>query len=135
DFGRDPLPADLTVDRRDSVFWADEYGDAVGALGPGGVSREWRPAQRNSLTDSPVADRDGNLWFIEHGAGLITRLSGIAGGPFDRSMSPPTFTARTAGGTLSGDGLRAFTSIDVAVTRGGSVVKQVSGAAVSGGAV
>ena len=39
DFGTAPTPADLTVDRAGTVFWADEYGDIVGTVRRAGRAR------------------------------------------------------------------------------------------------
>src|SRR3954452_15497840 len=125
DFGRDPLPADLAVDRRDTVFWTDEYGDAVGSLNDTGTGQRWRPCARNSLTDSPALDSEGNLWFRETGASLMTRISGITAGAA-RPDAPPSFVARTAQGTVSATGLAEAKSVDVAVVRDVRVVRDVS---------
>src|SRR5204862_5363543 len=76
DFGRTPIPADITVDRRDTLYYADEYGDEMGSVTDGGGQQQWRPAERNSLTDAPTVDSAGNLWFVEVGANLVTRISG-----------------------------------------------------------
>ena len=132
DFGRDPLPADITVDRRDTVYWADEYGDAMGSLTAAGAQHQWRPAERNSLTDSPMSDVEGNLWFIEVGADLLTRISGITAGT-EPPAPPPTFVARTAQGTVSAQGLSEVKSVDVAVVRNGQVVKQAAAVGVNRG--
>jgi len=133
DFGRTPIPADITVDRRDTLYYADEYGDEMGSVTDGGSQQQWRPAERNSLTDAPTVDGAGNLWFVEVGANLVTRISGIADRPFSRE-TPPTFVARTAGGTLSADGLEDVSSLDVTVTRGGQTVKTATAGVANGSA-
>jgi streptogramin lyase len=121
DFGRRPAPADVTVDRKGTLFWTDEYGDAVGSMTLDGTQHQWRPSDRNSLTDSPTTDTDGNLWFLEGGANLMTRISGItAGSPLPDG--PPTFTVRTATGTVSATGIHETRSMDVQVLRDGRVV-------------
>ena len=86
DFGTAPTPADLTIDRAGKVFWADEYGDIVGTVLTEGAREDWRPgrsirpAARRSLTDSPLVDPAGDLWFLEAGANRITRVSGVSAG-------------------------------------------------------
>src|SRR4051794_19113253 len=125
DFGRDPVPADITIDRRDTVYWADEYGDAVGSLTASGGQHLYRPADRNSLTDSPVSDSEGNLWFIEAGASLITRISNVTAGT-PRPDAPPTFTVNTASGTVSGSGVKEVDAVSVQLLRDGRVVDERS---------
>ena len=41
DFGTAASPADLTVDRAGTVFWADEYGDIVGSVQTRGARADW----------------------------------------------------------------------------------------------
>ena len=83
DFGTAAGPADLTVDSAGTVFWADEYGDIVGSVQTRGARADWgpgrsfRPAARRSLTDSPLVDAAGDLWFLEAGANRITRIAGV----------------------------------------------------------
>ncbi len=85
DFGQIVQMADLTADSSGTVFIADEYGDQITAvrLGQGVVGR-WRTVRRQSLTDQPIADVQGNLWYIEVGANLIVRIKGITTGPVGR---------------------------------------------------
>ena len=82
DFGQLVQMADLTADSSGTIFIADEYGDQITAvrLGQGVVSR-FRTVRRQSLTDQPIADVQGNLWYMEVGANLIVRIKGITTGP------------------------------------------------------
>jgi streptogramin lyase len=83
EFGRTLAPADLAIDAAGTAWIADEYGDQIATAkvaADGSIDARFgfRPTGRNSLTDSPFVDPDGNLWFIEGGANLITRISGVA---------------------------------------------------------
>jgi len=83
EFGRALAPADLAIDPAGTAWIADEYGDqiakaTIAADGSIHASFAFRPTARNSLTDSPLVDPQGNLWFNEAGANLITRISGVA---------------------------------------------------------
>jgi len=66
------------IDGADNVFFADEYGDQIGSANVSGVTRLFRPVQRNSSPDRLTVDGCGNLWFAEESAQLITRFAGIA---------------------------------------------------------
>lgn len=77
-FGARTQPADLVTDPAGTVFVTDEYGDQITALTPSGIKDRWRPTERVSLTDQPMIDPAGNLWFLEAGANLITRIKGVA---------------------------------------------------------
>ena len=78
DFGQLVQMADLTSDAAGTIFVADEYGDQITAVRLGqGVVGKWRTVRRQSLTDQPIADADGNLWYMEVGANLIVRIKGI----------------------------------------------------------
>jgi streptogramin lyase len=134
DFGRAAVPADLTLDRAGNVFWVDEYGDVVGEMTAGGEHRTWRPARRNSLTDTPMIDDQGDLYFLEVGANLLTRLRGVSPGGVLRPGAPPVVTTDLRTGAVSAEGLRATDQVDVVVRRGGAVVGSASDVAVSGGA-
>jgi streptogramin lyase len=134
DFGRAAVPADLTIDRAGNVFWVDEYGDVVGERTAGGEHRTWRPARRNSLTDSPMIDDQGDLYFLELGANLMTRLRGVSPGGVLRPAAPPTVTADLRDGSLSAGGLRATDQVDVVVRRGDVQVGSATDVPVSGGA-
>jgi hypothetical protein len=92
-FGARTQPADLVTDPAGTVFVTDEYGDQITAVTPSGIKDRWRPTERVSLTDQPMIDPAGNLWFLEAGANLITRIKGVAAthrlqGP-DTSSSGP----------------------------------------------
>lgn len=79
EFGAGTQPADLVADPAGSVFVTDEYGDQVTMVtASGSIKERFRPTERVSLTDQPLTDRFGNLWFLEAGANLITRISGVA---------------------------------------------------------
>jgi streptogramin lyase len=120
EFREQASPADLTVDRNGKVFFVDEYGDAVGAASAAaGFDQYWRPRARQSITDKPVVDANGNLWFTETGANLLTRLSGVAA-PALPPAAPPVFTADTLRHTISATGLRDVADVEVEVQRGGS---------------
>jgi streptogramin lyase len=83
EFGRALAPADLAIAPDGTAYIADEYGDqiataTVAANGDVVAKFGFRPTGRNSLTDSPMVDAAGNLWFVEGGANLVTRISGVA---------------------------------------------------------
>jgi hypothetical protein len=103
DFGADNQPADLVADPAGTVFVTDEYGDQITAVTPSGVKEHWRPTERVSLTDQPMTDAQGNLWFIEAGANLVTRIKGIAATQ-GAGGTPPGggSTGGGGGGTTSG---------------------------------
>jgi virginiamycin B lyase len=132
DFHEQVAPADLTVDPAGAVFFADEYGDAIGEAGTGGFDRYWRPAERQSQTDEPAIDADGNLWFVESGANLLTRIDGVAT-PAPPPAPPPLFTADTSAQTVTGSGLRDAGSVDVDILRSGALVARAGGVGVAGG--
>jgi streptogramin lyase len=92
DFNSQAAPADLVIDRADTVFFVDEYGDQVATATTAGVGRRWRPSTRISHTDHPIIDASGNLWFTESAAGLITRFSGVATPPIPTPTPTPTPT-------------------------------------------
>lgn len=138
-FKRRVNPADLGIDRAGSVFVADEYGDAILQARPGASAAaqpawSWLPpTDRNSLTDAPLPDADGNLWFLEAGAAIITRISGVTAG-LPNPGPAPSIVAETATGALSASGLREMSAIDVTVRRGGAVVTRADAVPVAGGA-
>jgi len=134
EFREQAAPADVAVDRNDTLFFTDEYGDAIGAANSDGFRRFWRPRARQSLTDKPVLDAEGNVWFTETGANLLTRLTGVAA-PALAPAAAPVFTADTIRHDVSATGLRDVTSVDVTVVRDGTVAGHADGAPVSGGAV
>ena len=73
EFGRVLAPADMAIDADGKVFFSDEYGDQIATAtvdDTGQIHPEFafRPNARNSLTDSPLIDPSGNLWFLEAGA-------------------------------------------------------------------
>jgi len=122
DFGRVPDPADLAIDRAGTIFWADEYGDAIGEMTNAGTPKPpFRPAERQSLTDSPAITPDGDVWFIESAAEIVSRLRGVSAG-LRRHGAAPEIVADTATSRLRGSGLLDVTSVDWSVRRGSSVV-------------
>jgi streptogramin lyase len=83
EFGRALAPADIAIDPAGTAWIADEYGDqiakaTIAADGSIKATFAFPPTARNSLTDSPLVDPQGNLWFNEAGANLITRISNVA---------------------------------------------------------
>jgi streptogramin lyase len=125
EFGRELAPADIAIDRAGKAYFTDEYGDQIAtatvAANTGAITAEqaFRPTARNSLTDAPMVDDKGNLWFIEGGANLITRISGVTAG-LPLPARAPSLTANTATGRITASGLREMTSVDVRVLRGAS---------------
>ena len=140
DFGTAASPADLTIDSAGTVFWADEYGDIVGSVQTRGARADWgpgrsfRPAARRSLTDSPLVDAAGDLWFLEAGANRITRIAGV-GAPTPAVAARPDVDVDLSADTLAIRGLTDATSADVVVERGGREVARAAGVAVSAGVV
>ena len=137
EFRRALAPADMAIDAAGTVYFADEYGDqiasaTVAADGSIEAKTAFRPAARNSLTDSPLVDPDGNLWFMEGGANLITRVSHVAAGVPLPARSP-LLIANTATGRLTASGLREMSSVDIRLFRGGGLVSTTAGVAVQGG--
>jgi streptogramin lyase len=91
EFGRTLSPADITIDPAGTAWVADEYGDQIASAtiaADGSVKAKFafRPTARNSLTDSPLVDPQGNLWFNEAGANLVTRISNVAA---KATVAPP----------------------------------------------
>ncbi|HWT24353.1 MAG TPA: hypothetical protein VN213_12685, partial [Solirubrobacteraceae bacterium] len=120
DFGTAANPADLTIDRAGTVFWADEYGDIVGTFVATGARESWRagrafrPAARRSLTDSPLVDPAGDLWFLEAGADRITRIGGVSAG--NPTVAPrPDVTVDLAADTVAITDLAEAATVDVSV--------------------
>ena len=137
EFGGEAVPADLAVDRKNDVFWTDEYGDAVGQLHGDGAKPDWsverllRPGARRSLTDQPVLEPNGDLWFLETAGGLVTRVKGASAGAPLPAAAP---VIEAAPGAVSGSGLREVDTVDVTVRRNGAVAGRREGVAVRDGA-
>src|SRR3954470_6284606 len=137
EFKRSLAPADMAIDADGTVFFSDEYGDQIATPtvdDAGKIHAEvaFRPNARNSLTDSPLIDPSGNLWFLEAGANLITRVSDVAAGVPLPARSP-TLTANTATGRVTGSGISTqISSIDVRVFRGATLVAHADGVPVRG---
>jgi streptogramin lyase len=134
EFGGLPQPADLTSDRASRIYVTDEYGDAVvAATQQAGIVASWRPSERQSLTDKPMVDDKNNLYFMEAGSGLLTRVRGVtAGSPLP--AAPAVYTADTKANQVRGEGVREMTGVDVEVRRGGAVVARTTGVSVVNGA-
>lgn len=134
EFGGTPQPADLSSDRAARIYVADEYGDAVVAMtSQSGVVASWRPSERQSLTDKPMADDKNNLYFMEAGSGLLTRVRGVtAGAPLP--AAPAVYTADTKANQVRGEGVREMSRVGVNVTRGGAVVARAVDVPVVNGA-
>jgi virginiamycin B lyase len=136
DFGGESVPADLVVDRGDTAFWVDEYGDIVGSVHEeDGALRNgprFRPAERQSLTDSPMVTDDGDLWFAEAAAAQLTRVRGVSAGR-PRPARSARLAVDTDAATLHAEGLREMTSADVRVVRDGTTVGRALGLDARGG--
>jgi streptogramin lyase len=133
DFHNPILPADMALDRADTLFWVDEYGDAVGSMKADGTKRFWRPGDRQSRTDGPMLDSAGNFWFSEGGSNLQTRISGVTQGmPAPAHLPRVTIDQRTR--TITAGGLRDIDSLDVRVLRSGSEVARIDGITLDAGA-
>src|SRR5205823_2842734 len=87
--------------------------------------------ERQSITDKPVIDAGGNLWFAETGANLLTRIADVAT-PALPPAPAPVFTADTIHHAVSATGLRDVTAVDLVVARDGSEVAHASVPVASG---
>jgi hypothetical protein len=126
-------PADIAVDRGNNLWWAGEYGDQIEQLKPSGDNGlRFRGSVRRGLTEGPIADEAGNLWVVESGGNLITRISGVTQGRLVPFGLPAGLEANTSDDTLTGERLRDTSSVTVRVFRGGNLVAQAD-APVSGG--
>ena len=115
-------PADIAVDRANNLWWAGEYGDQIEQITPDGqIGMRFRSSVRRGITESPISDTEGNLWIVETGGNLVTRISGIAGGPLVPFGLPAALEADTTRNTVSGERLRDTTSVTVRIVRGGNV--------------
>ena len=116
-------PADIAVDRANSFWWAGEYGDQIEQLQADDTQGlRFRGSARRGLTEGPVTDAQGNLWVVETGANLITRISGVTEGPLRPFDLPAAYAADTDLDRLSGLRLHDTTSVQVTVSRAGSAV-------------
>lgn len=133
-FGAPGAPADMAMDGAGRMYWADEYGDIIGTFTKDGPDpgHGFRPSARRSLTDEPLIDHEGNLWFLELGANLLTRISGVAE-PVPLPAAPPVFEARTSADSVSAERLRGIPRVNVKVRRGDALVTQAVGVVVSDG--
>ena len=137
DFKRSLAPADIAFDRAGQGFVSDEYGDqiasaTVAADGKIEMRTAFRPVARNSFTDAPMLDDKGNLWFIESGAELVTRVTDVSAGA-PRPARSPLLVADTSTGTLKAEGLREMDAVDLVVLRDGAEVDRADDIGLSGG--
>ncbi|MBA3327041.1 MAG: hypothetical protein H0T43_01900, partial [Solirubrobacterales bacterium] len=134
DFRSPSAPADVTVDRANNFWWAGEYGDQIEQVRPDGAKGlSFRGSVRRGLTEGPVADAQGNLWTVETGGNLITRISGVTEGPLRPFGTPSSYVANIAGDTVTGADLRDADTVVVRVVRGSAVVASAT-VPVAGGA-
>ncbi len=127
-------PADITVDRANNFWWSGEYGDQIEQLEPdASQGLRLRGSARRGLTEGPVADAQGNLWVVETGANLITRISGVSEGPLRPFGLPAGYAADTDRDRLAGTRLRDTTSVAVSVRRAGDEVARADVAVADGG--
>jgi hypothetical protein len=137
DFRRPLAPADLVIDRSGEAFIADEYGDGVGRahVDLGGalvVEHAFATVERNGLSDSPITDPAGDLWYIDGGAGRITRVTGVTRG-LPLPTRAPLVTADLRDGSLAATGLAELTSVDLRLRRGPDLVWSRDGVAAADG--
>jgi hypothetical protein len=137
DFRRPLAPADMVIDRAGEAFIADEYGDGVGRahVGAGGelvAEHAFATPERNGLSDSPITDPAGDLWYIDGGANQITRVSGVTAG-LPLPTRAPLITADLRDGSLAAMGLAELTSVDLRLRRGPDVAWSRDGVAADGG--
>ena len=123
-FGAAAHPADFAIDRKGTLFWADEYGDSVGVVETAGGPEAWRTrsplrvSAPRSLTDSPVLDPAGNLFVVETGANVLTRISGVgAGEPLP--SAPPRVELDLGADRVTVEGLQTTSAVDVSIERNG----------------
>ncbi|HEY0343692.1 MAG TPA: hypothetical protein VGC59_03530, partial [Solirubrobacteraceae bacterium] len=123
DFGSPAAPADVMVDRANNFWWTGEYGDQIEQRkADGRQGLRFRGSVRRGLTDGPVADAQGNLWVVESGGNLVTRISGVTEGPLRPYGLPAAYEADTTRDRVSGVRLRDATSVQVRVVRDDAVV-------------
>jgi streptogramin lyase len=116
-------PADVAVDRANSLWWAGEYGDQIEQIRADDTQGlRFRGSARRGLTEGPVADAQGNLWVVETGGSLVTRISGVTEGPLRPFGLPAGYAADPDLDRLWGARLRDTTSVSVTVQRGGETV-------------
>ncbi|HUR84865.1 MAG TPA: hypothetical protein VMY78_05930 [Solirubrobacteraceae bacterium] len=133
DFHSPAAPADVMVDRANNFWWTGEYGDQIEQRKPDtSPGLRFRGSVRRGLTEGPVADAQGNLWVVESGGNLITRISGVTAGPLRPAGLPAGFEADTTRDRVSGARLADATSVEVRVVRADNVVASAS-VPVSGG--
>ena len=123
DFGAEAQPADLFVDRGGLAFVTDEYGDAIRTASSAGPGVMWRTEARQSLTDEPLVDNQGNLYVIEAAAGLMVRYRGV-GTPTALVPTLGRVTVETHTDAVAITGLTDAVRARVEVLRGGVVVSR-----------
>jgi hypothetical protein len=123
DFRSAAAPADVMTDRGNNLWWAGEYGDQIEQLhADGSQGLRFRGSVRRGLTEGPVSDADGNLWVVESGGNLLTRISGVTAGVLRPFGTPAGYEADTTADRVSGARLRDTTSVTVRVVRSSAVV-------------
>ena len=137
-FGAAAHPADFAIDRKGTLFWADEYGDSVGVVETAGGPEAWRTrsplrvSAPRSLTDSPVLDPAGNLFVVETGANVLTRISGVgAGEPLP--SAPPRVELDLGADRVTVEGLQTTSAVDVSIERDGRITARPPGLVPAGG--
>ena len=80
-----------------------------------------------------MVDDNGDLYFLELGANVMTRLRNVSPGGVLRPAAPPVVTTDLRDGSLGASGLRVTDQVDVVVRRGGTQIGSASDVAVSGG--
>lgn len=118
DFRSPAAPADVGVDRANNFWWAGEYGDQIEQLNPDGTQgHRFRGSVRRGITEGPVADVDGNLWVVESGGNVLTRITGVTEGPLVPFGAPAGYEADVTGDRVTGARVRDAASVDVRVRR------------------
>lgn len=135
DFRSPAAPADVMTDRANNVWWAGEYGDQIEQLHPdGGQGLRFRGSVRRGLTEGPVSDAQGNLWVVESGGNLLTRITNVTAGVLRPFGLPAAYGADTTSDAVTGARLGDdVTSVQVRVARQNAVVATAT-VPVTGGA-
>lgn len=124
DFRSAAAPADVMTDRANNLWWSGEYGDQIEQLTPSGAQGlRFRGSVRRGLTEGPVSDAAGNLWVVEAGGNLLTRISGVTRGVLRPFGLPASYEADTTSDSITGSRLPDdVSSVQVRVERQNAVV-------------